>query len=240
MRRSSRFLLMSAECATLCVRSLSVYTPFAPGFGCSWPMSSCFSLERVCHGVFGFPVLPLPTFTPKIDAACARLRWSVAFPLPLEVASHYHDVLFVCSLPYFIIRHTVSTHSMQYSPFHFRWHVWSIFFPSSWAIMFGHRTKGPGKHRIPENLSVSLVSGICRPVKTRPLNFLQATAILFYIYFPELSRNEIFRPCFLLILLTNFIILMNDVQYSKSIYRPKRCSAYTIPWMTCLKGLERK
>ena len=39
-------------------------------------------------------------------------------------------------------------------------------FPSSWGTMFGHRTKGAGKHRIPEWLSVSLVSGICRPVKT--------------------------------------------------------------------------
>jgi hypothetical protein len=74
----------------------------------------------------------------------------------------------------------------------------------------------------------------------RLLTFLQATEILFYISFPELSRHEIFLPCFLLMLLTNFIVLMNDVRYYKSIYRPNTCSADTIPWMTCLRGLERK
>ena len=62
---------MSAECVTLVVRSFWVSTPFTPGFSCSWTMTSCFSLERVCHEVFGFPVVPLPTLTPKIDAACS-------------------------------------------------------------------------------------------------------------------------------------------------------------------------
>ena len=114
-------------------------------------------------------------------------------------------------------------------------------FASSWATMFGHRIKGPGKHSIPERLSVSLVSGICRSIKkNRLLTFFQATAILFYISFPWFSRNEIFLPRFLLMRLTNFVILMNDTQYYKSIYRPNSSSAHTIPWMTCLKGLERK
>jgi hypothetical protein len=169
-----------------------------------------------------------------------RLRWSMASPFPLEVEIHYHDVFPICSLPTCNIRHSVASHNMQYSLFHFRWYVWSMFFSFFLSDHIWASYKRTGKTQDPKCLSLSLVSGICRPVKTRLLNFLQTIALLFCISFPELSRNEIFRPFFLLMLLTNFIMLMNDALYYKSIYRPNRCSAHTLPWMTCLKGLEGK
>jgi len=91
-----------------------------------------------------------------------------ASPFPLEAVSRWHDVLrvFLCHISTF-----VTPHNMQYSPFHFRWHVGSIFFCFSvsdhvWASMIG-----PGILRIAGRLSLSLVSWLLSArIKPRLLN----------------------------------------------------------------------
>jgi hypothetical protein len=104
---------MSAQCVTLVVRSLCLSSPFAPSLGCLWPVSSCYSLERVCYGIFCFPVLPLPTFTPHIDAACDQLRWSIhATWIP-----HCHLRLWAATTMFFVfVRYLIS--AFVTLPFH--------------------------------------------------------------------------------------------------------------------------
>jgi hypothetical protein len=106
--RDVAFLRMLCEC-----------TPFAPFFGCLWPLSSCYSLERVCPSVFGRPVLLSPILTSHTDVACAHLRWSILATWP----PHYNlrqwatvTISFV-----FVLCRTssfVAPYNLQYSPFH--------------------------------------------------------------------------------------------------------------------------
>jgi len=183
---------MSAQYVALVVRLLCLSTPLAPGFGCSLLMS-CFSLERACHGVFGFQVLLLPTPTPQIDAAWAHLRWSIASPIPLEFESRYHDVLRVYSLAYVSILHSVAPQNMQYSPLHFRWHVWNNFFSLFLIDHVWASYKRTGKTQ--DSRTSFCIWSFWNLWASE--NFLQTIAVLFYISFSRVVQELDILPMIL-------------------------------------------
>jgi len=158
---------VSVEFLLLVLRILCVSTPYAPVFGCSWPMSSCCSLERVCRRVCVRPVFLLPSPTSHSDVACDYLRRSILATWP----PHFH-----------VSYRPLPRYSSSWSSACCRCRQYAVsFVPSSpdscgatsftspSVTMFGYLTTGPGIRRLLGRLYVSPVFGICRPVLSRNL-----------------------------------------------------------------------
>lgn len=119
---------MWAEFVTLVWRMLLVSTIFASVLGCPWPLSSLYSLVRVCHRFFSRPILPILTSHIAVGVPTSAGPF---LPHGLSISSltvsHCHDVHFVGSLPSAFI--TLSLHTTwSILPSIFRWQVLSILF----------------------------------------------------------------------------------------------------------------
>jgi hypothetical protein len=97
-------------------------TQYALVFGYSWPLSSCYSLERVCpsgllsasSAFANFYISHWCSVGPSAPVHSCHMT----SPFPLKTDSRCHSVLCVGSLSYFSILHSVAPHSMQFSVFH--------------------------------------------------------------------------------------------------------------------------
>jgi hypothetical protein len=103
------------------LRMLRECNPFAPVFGCSWPLSSFYSLERVCLWSLRSPHFLLvlcPTLMWRLPI-CTGPSCHMAFPFTLEILNHCYDVLRIGTLLYVRIRHSVASYNLQYYLLHF-------------------------------------------------------------------------------------------------------------------------
>jgi hypothetical protein len=131
MHWCSHLLLKSAEFVNLVLRVLCLSTPFAPVFGCSWPVS-CYILDRVCPS--GLLSLRSPfaySYVPHWYSVF-HLRWSILatwpphFNLRLCATATMPFMLVLCLTSAFVTRSLHTTFSILHSII--RWQVWSIFF----------------------------------------------------------------------------------------------------------------
>ena len=111
----SHFLLMSAGFVISVLRILCLSTPFAPGFVFSWPLSSCYSLERVCPSGLQSPSSPFAhSYVSHWRSVC--LSTLVRFchmesPLPLDnLDSHYTRY----NIPAYILPGNLSKYDVIY------------------------------------------------------------------------------------------------------------------------------
>ena len=149
-------------------------------------LSFCYCLERVCHGVFGFT---RPSFAYhyashwcSLCPSSLALSCLVASQFPLATVSDCQDILRVFSLPYFSTRHSVAPHNIQYSPFHFRWLVWNIFFCFSvsdhvWASIIGQGIYSDSR----TSFFISRFLTLPASIKPRLFHSYQAISFLFFI-----------------------------------------------------------
>ena len=141
------------------------------------------------------PDLPLPTITPHMDAARVHLRWPILASRPPNFhlrlwASATISFVFVLCLISALVTPSLRTTYSTLRPISAEKFTES-YFPSPWVTVLGRHITGSGIHSIPECLSVSLVSGICRSVQTidswtssKPLQFC------FIFLFPSCSRKK--------------------------------------------------
>jgi hypothetical protein len=100
-------------------------------FGYSWPLSSCYSLECVCHQVFCLPVLLLPILASHADVPWVHLHQSTLatrpphFQLRLKATATMSYVLVPFLTSVFFTQSLHTTCSFLCSIFY--WQLWSIF-----------------------------------------------------------------------------------------------------------------
>lgn len=99
------------------LRTLCELIPLAPVFGCSWSLSSCCSLERVCASGLWSPSFPFAyNYVPYWCSLCSSAllhSCRMASPFSFETGSHFHDVLHVGCLPYFSFLRSVFPYQTQ-------------------------------------------------------------------------------------------------------------------------------
>jgi len=134
---------MWAEFVTPVLRLMLVSTTFAPVSGCPWPLSSWYSLVRVCHWIFGQPLLHV--LASHIDVSCAHQRWPILATWPLHRQSNseppwcpssWFSALFQLSSTCRFIQLAVFSLPSSADKF------WTSSSPSSYATLFGRRIIG--------------------------------------------------------------------------------------------------
>jgi len=98
--------------------------PFASVFAFSWPLSSCYSLERVCPEGLRSPVSPSPIRMSHIAAVSVHLRSSILATLspPFHLrlwATDTNSFVLVLFLIWAFVSLSAAPYNMQYSSFHF-------------------------------------------------------------------------------------------------------------------------
>lgn len=170
-------------------------TLFAPVFGCSWSLSSFYSLERFCLSSFRSPrslasltsniVVALLICTgPFLPHGFSIPTWDFE-PLPRCPSCWYSALLQHSSLCRFIqlavLSIPLSVDKSGASSFSFLW----------WATMFGNRIIEPGIFRIPERLFFSSFLYLLASINPRLLNLFEAISIP---PLPELSQKDNSHP----------------------------------------------
>ena len=116
-------------------------------FGCWWPLSSCYSLERVCTWGLRVPSCP-PTLTHDSDVVFAHLLWTILDTWP----PHFHLSLRYCHdflrVGYFLLQYSSSCRSTEHAVFTVPSSAdksGASHFPSPWVTKFGSRITGQKK-----------------------------------------------------------------------------------------------